>query len=423
MKKNEQVIANLSQKSDKLRIFISTGEVSGDLQGSWLIAALKRQALMMGKELEIFAQGGDRMAAAGATLWANTTGIGSVGIVESLPYILPTLQLQKKIEQLLQENPPDLVVLLDYLGPNLKIGHYIRHQFPQVPIVYYIAPQEWVWSFGDSTTTQIVKICDRILAIFPEEAKYYQEKGANVTWVGHPLTDQIQDSPQREAARKSLGIDPNATVIALLPASRRQEIKYLLPVMFAAARQLQELLPDVQFYIPLASAAYRPDIEKAIEQFDLQAQVVAEANPTLAPPLKRHRGQENYRDYIAAADLAITKSGTVNLEIALLNVPQVVIYRLNPITAWILGKVFKFSIPFMSPTNLVLMKSIVPELLQNQVTPENIVRESLQFLQNAAKRQELRLNYQAMRQALGDGGACDRAAQSILTILTQDNVG
>lgn len=390
----------------KFRIFISTGEVSGDLQGSWLIKALQTQGILMGKELEIFALGGDRMAAAGATLWANTTTIGSVGVLESLPYIWPTWQIQKQTQQYLQATPPDLVILIDYLGPNLRLGNYIRQHFPQVPIVYYIAPQEWVWSFDKKTTTQIVRICDRILAIFPQEARYYQEKGAEVTWVGHPLVDQMQGWIDRASARESLGIDPQAKAIALLPASRRQEIKYLLPVMLAAARQIQDRIPNVQFYIPLSNSVYRQDIERAIAQFGLQATVV--------------EGEQNHR-YIAAADLAITKSGTVNLEIALLNVPQVTIYRLNPITAWILRTVFKFSIPFMSPTNLVLMKPIVPELLQEQVTPANIVRESLQLLQNHEKRQQVLLNYQKMRQALGGRGAGDRAAKSILAVLTKDN--
>lgn len=399
-------MTNTEPKSERLRIFISTGEVSGDLQGALLIAALQRQAKQLGKQLEIFALGGDRMAAAGATLWAKTTEIGSVGVWESLPYIWPTLQVQRRAKQKLTELTPDIVILIDYLGPNLQLGHYIRQHFPQVPTIYYIAPQEWVWSFGNRTTSQIVEICDRILAIFPQEAEYYRSKGANVTWVGHPLIDQMQDYPDRELARKLLGIDLDQRAIALLPASRRQEIKYLLPVMFAAAKQICDRLPDVQFYIPLSNDVYRADIERAIAQFDLPATIVT--------------GENNHL-YLAAADLAIAKSGTVNLEIALLNVPQVVVYRLNPITAWILGRLLKFSIPFMSPTNLVLMKSVVPELLQDQVTPENIVSASLPLLESPERREQVLRDYQEMRQALGNGGACDRAAKLIMDISTEHN--
>ena len=169
-----------------MRIFISTGEVSGDLQGSLLIAALKRQAVAAGLELEILALGGEKMAEAGATLLGNTSSISSMGILESLPYIVPTLQVQRQAIASLKQNPPDLVVLIDYMGPNLGIGTHMQQHLPKVPVVYYIAPQEWVWSISLRNTTRVVNFTHKLLAIFPEEARYYRQQGANVTWVGHP---------------------------------------------------------------------------------------------------------------------------------------------------------------------------------------------------------------------------------------------
>ncbi len=169
-----------------MKILISTGEVSGDLQGAMLIQALKRQVTVAGIELEIIALGGSQMEEAGATLLANTTSIGSVGILESLPFVLPTLKIKRKIKNYLYQHPPDLVVLIDYMGPNTNIGNYIRRHFRHIPIIYYIAPQEWVWSFGDRSTKKIINITDKLLAIFPDEARYFRQKGANVTWVGHP---------------------------------------------------------------------------------------------------------------------------------------------------------------------------------------------------------------------------------------------
>lgn len=189
-----------------LTIFISTGEVSGDLQGALLIEGLHRQASCTHVKLEIVALGGERMAAAGATLLGNTMGIGSVGTLESLPYVLPTLKIQRRAKQYLQLHPPDLVVLIDYPGPNLAIGSYIRRQMPKVPIVYYIAPQMWVWWSNQRDTARIVEMTDKLLAIFPGEARYFQAQGANVSWVGHPLVDRMQNAPSREAARVSLGI-------------------------------------------------------------------------------------------------------------------------------------------------------------------------------------------------------------------------
>lgn len=402
-------------------IFISTGEVSGDLQGALLIEALKRQAAATGLELEIVALGGDRMATAGATLLGNTTGIGSVGILESLPFVLPTLKIQRLAKQYLQQHPPDLVVLIDYMGPNLNLGRFIRRQLPQVPIVYYIAPQDWVWSARSiipRDTMTIVEMTDQLLAIFPEEARYFQKKGASVTWVGHPLVDRMRLTPTREESRAALGIEPEQIAIALVPASRRQELKYMMPIAFEAARQLQSKLLENEewtdgergtipnpkseapiFWIPLSLEAYRPAIEAAIEHYGLRATLVS--------------GQT--QEVLSAADLAITKSGTVNLELALLNVPQVVFYRVSPLT-YSIARLMKFSIPFMSPPNLVVMRSIVPELLQEQATAENIIKESLELLFNPQRRQQTHADYQEMRQLLGDFGVCDRAAQEILQL-------
>ena len=394
-------------------IFISTGEVSGDLQGALLIDGLKRQAESIGLDLHIVALGGEKMAAAGATLLGNTTGIGSVGILESLPFVVPTLQIQQRAKQYLRQHPPDLVVLIDYMGPNLSLGRFMRRHLPQVPIVYYIAPQDWVWSARSilpRDTMTIVKMTDQLLAVFPEEARYFEKKGASVTWVGHPLVDRMRLTPTREESRAALGIEPEQLAIALVPASRRQELKYMMPIAFEAARQLQSKLLETAeshksnsqsplFWIPLSLEAYRPAIEAAIEHYGLRAILVS--------------GQT--QEVLSAADLAITKSGTVNLELALLNVPQVVFYRVSPLT-YSIARLLKFSIPFMSPPNLVVMRSIVPELLQEQATAENIVNESLELLFNPERRQQTQADYQEMRQLLGEVGVCDRAACEILQL-------
>lgn len=400
----------------KRRIFISTGEVSGDLQGALLIEALRRQAASSGLELEILALGGDRMAAAGAKLLGHTSAIGSMGILESLPFVVPTLKVQRQAKQYLKHYPPDLVVLIDYMGPNLAFCEYLPQAFPQVPVVYYISPQEWVWGeqwpWGVKVfrSDRIVKATKQILAIFPQEADYYRRKGGQVTWVGHPLVDRMQTAPNRDSARAALGIAPEQIAVALLPASRQQELKYLMPVMFEAARRMQTKIPEISFWIPLALENYRPAIEAAIHSYGLQATVLSDRD---APA-----GTSVTLQAIAAADLAITKSGTVNLEIALLNVPQVVLYRVNPVTAWIMEHILKFNVPFVSPPNLVEMRPIVKEFLQDQATPDNLAQESLDLLLNEERRQVMLAGYQSMRQAIGTVGVCDRAATEILTLLS-----
>jgi lipid-A-disaccharide synthase len=384
--------------SRKKTLFISTGDVSGDLQGALLVTALKQAAAKSGIDLNIVALGGSKMVAAGAKLLAETTGISSVGVWEALPYIAPTIQVQNIAKKYLKTNPPDAIVLIDYMTPNIGIGNYAQKVFPNVPIIYYIAPQEWVWATDQKNTSEIVKFTDIILSIFPAEAKFFESKGANVRFVGHPLLDRIATIPSRESARAQLGITPEETAVALIPASRKQELKYLLPAIFQAAQQIQAQVPNVRFWIPLSRAEFQVEIEQAIQAYQLNATLVSE-NADLA---------------IAAADLAITKCGTVSLELALLNVPQVVIYRVGQITAWLAKNIVKFSIPFMSPTNLVEMKSIVPELLQDEATPDRIAAESLELILNQAKRDRMLAEYAEMRLALGDLGVCDRVAQEIL---------
>ncbi|MEA5620065.1 lipid-A-disaccharide synthase [Cronbergia sp. UHCC 0137] len=384
-----------------MRIFISTGEVSGDLQGALLIKALHHQAAIANLKLEIVALGGEKMAKAGAKILADTSAIGSMGVIEALPYVIPTIRAQRQAIAYLRKHPPDIVVLIDYMTPNIGIGSYLHQHFNKVPVVYYIAPQEWVWTISVERTKRIVEFTDKLLAIFPQEARYYQAKGGKVTWVGHPLIDRLQNPPKRHTAREKLGMTEEQIAIALLPASRHQELKYLLPVIFQAAKTIQTKLPTVHFWIPLSLETYRREIEAGIKRYGLQATVVS--------------GQQ--QEIFAAADFAITKSGTVNLELALLNVPQVVVYRLHPITAWIARHILKGSIPFASPVNLLVMRGIVPELLQEDATADNITEAAMELLLNPERRQQTLVDYQEMRQCLGEIGVCDRAAQEILKMV------
>ena len=384
-----------------MRIFISTGEVSGDLQGAMLVEALQRQASDRGIDLQIKALGGSRMEKAGADLLSNTAAIGSVGLSESLRFILPTWKIQQLVKTYLQDNPVDVLILIDYMGPNLAIAEYVRQKFPQLSIIYYIAPQAWIWSPIAKDTQKIVNVTDKLLAIFPEEAEFFKNKGVDVTWVGHPLLDRIAKAPSREIARETLGIAPDQLAVALLPASRIQEIKYLLPVICEAARQLQEKLPQVHFWLPISLETYRDRIEQTVKEYGL--------NVTLL------KGQT--LEAIAASDLAITKSGTVNLEIALLNVPQVILYRVSPLTMWIARKILKFDVPFVAPPNIVLGQEIVPELLQEAATPEAIFQQALDILTNPERRQIISDNYQQLKNALGETGVCDRAALEIFNFM------
>jgi lipid-A-disaccharide synthase len=382
-----------------MRIFISTGEVSGDLQGAMLIESLYKIAAEQNIDLEIAGLGGDCMKITRAKIIANTAAIGSMGYVEGLPFVIPTIKIQTLSKRYLSQNPPDILVLIDYPTPNLALAAYVKKYLPKVPVVYYIAPQDWAVPMLNNVP-KIAKVVDKLLAIFPEEAKYFQSKNINVTWVGHPLLDRIEKAPNREKARLNLGIKPEQQVITLLPASRHQELKYLLPAICQAAQKIHYQLPQIQFLIPVSLENYRQTIETVVTEYNLPATILA--GKTL--------------DAIAAADLAITKSGTVNLEIALLDIPQVVIYRVHPLTAWIARKILRLSIPLMSPPNLIVNREIVPEFKQEEVTADNIAREALELLFNQERQQQMTRDYQQMRSLLGTIGVCDRAAQEIVNL-------
>jgi lipid-A-disaccharide synthase len=378
-----------------MRIFVSTGEVSGDLHGSHLIKAL----LDKDPTLEIQALGGQRMASLGIPLLADTTTLSSIGLVEAIPFIVPTLRIQAKLKSFLKDFRPDLVVLIDYIGSNVKVGKIARKL--GIPVVYYIAPQEWVWSTFQKDTSAIVAFTDLILAIFPEEARYYQKFGAKVQWIGHPLTDIVRAQTSRSAFRAQMETPESAPVVVLAPASRNQELRYLMPVLFETARNIQAQIPNVQFWLALSTVKFKTAVETAAEAYGLQAKFIPKS--------------QTY-DALAAADLLLTKSGTINLEAALLGLPQVVAYRVDPKT-FLIGKLLKFKIPFMSPVNLVEMRKIVPEFLQDEASAENLTQVSLELLQNPEVANKMRFEYTQIRKGLGEKGAIARGAEAILSVL------
>ncbi len=382
-------------------VFVCTGEVSGDLQASHLIRALLR----LRPDLTITAVGGQRMAAAGAKLLHNTTGISSMGLIEALPFIGAALWTMRKIRRFVRQNPPDLAILVDYIGINSGVSQLLKQA--GIPVIYYIAPQEWVWQSNRFLSYQLAERTRLMLAIFPAEARHYEAAGANVRWVGHPLLDILQDVPTRAEARQTLGIPPDQIQVVLVPASRPQEVRLILPVLLETAYLLSQRIPGIQFQLPVASAQLRPAIQRCVERFRCRYGLVVTliSDPT------------NQRQMLAASDLVLAKSGTVNLETAILGIPQVVIYRLNPITYWLGKHILKVRVPFMSPPNLVVMRGIVPEFLQKQAQPKILAQTAEALLSDPQRQAQLRQDYAEMRRALGSVGVLERASQAILRVL------
>ena len=386
-----------------VRVLISTGEVSGDLQGGLLVEALYRQAALRDLPLEVMALGGQRMQAAGAELLADTAPMGAIGLWEALPLVLPTLKLQAKVNRVLKQRPPEAVVLIDYMGANVRLGKRLRRELPSVPITYYIAPQEWAWRMNDGGTSSLLAFTDRILAIFPEEASFYAAHGAEVTWVGHPLLDLASRRPERQEACRQLGLDPSGRLLLLLPASRPQELRYLMPVLAKVAAALQARDPSLAVIVPAGLQRFERPLAEALAEAGVRGRVIsADEADALKPAL------------FAAADLALGKSGTVNLELALQGVPQVVGYRVSRLTAWVAKNVLRFQVDHISPVNLLLKERLVPELLQADFTVEGFLQQAVPLLEDGQARQHMLDGYRRLRDTLGTSGVTDRAAGAIL---------
>ncbi len=389
-----------------MKLLISTGEVSGDLQGSLLIKALKTNAEKRKLELEIMALGGERMKEAGAKLISNTSSIGAIGFLEALPYVLPTLNAQSKIDNYLSSSPPDAVVLIDYMGPNIRLGLKVKKKFPNLPVIYYIAPQEWAWRLGDSGTTDLISFTDKILAIFEEEAKFYSNKGGDVKFVGHPMLDFYKNIPSKEESFKRLGLIFEQKVLLLIPASRKQELKYILPTLLKAAKLLQEKDPSITVLIPSGLKEFDEILNNLLNEYGVSGRIIL-SNEV-----------DDVKPYLfSAADLALAKSGTINMELALNSVPQIVGYKVSRFTAFFARYFLRFNVKYISPVNLLLNKMLIPEFIQEDFKAEKIFNAALNIIEDSAKKEEIMLGYKNLKDKLGKPGVTDRASKYILDLI------
>jgi len=391
-----------------MKLLISTGEVSGDLQGSLLIKALKINSEKRKIELDILALGGERMREAGAQLISNTSSIGAIGFLEALPYVLPTLNAQSKIDNYLSSSPPDAVVLIDYMGPNIRLGLKVKKKFPNIPIIYYIAPQEWAWRLGDSGTTDLISFTDKILAIFEEEAKFYSNKGGNVKFVGHPMLDFYRNIPTREESLRKIGLTSDQKLLLIIPASRKQELKYVLPTLLKSAKLLQEKDPSITVLIPSGLKEFDEFLNNSLKEYGVSGRIILSNEVDDIKPF-----------LFSAAHLALAKSGTINMELALNSVPQIVGYKVSRVTAFFAKYFLRFNVKYISPVNLLLNKMLIPEFIQEDFKAEKIFHEALSILEDNSKKEDIIIGYKRLKDKLGKPGVTDRASKDILDLLFQ----
>lgn len=370
-----------------MRIMLVAGEASGDVHGAALARALKERC----PEVELFGLGGGRMAAEGVKLLWDPTRVSVIGIVEALKKLPLFKRWQAEVKRVLREERPAAVVLIDFGGFNLGVADYAH--LLGIPAVYYICPA--AWAYGRGRARRVARSCTRVASVFPFEADVYREAGANVTFVGNPLLDVVRPSRPRPLVRQELGVGENELLVGLLPGSRRQEIEHLLPVMLFAGRFLAERHTNLRWVLGLAPTVDRAWIEAAIRESGLPV--------TLCPAA---------HDVMQGADVLMVASGTAALEAAIFGTPMVVVYRVSPLTYLIGRRLVKLS--HISLPNIVAGEEVVPELVQDNLTPARLAVAVERFLSEPGLRETTRERLRAAMGRLGEPGAAGRAAELVL---------
>lgn len=385
-----------NQTSSSTKVMIVTGEASGDMHGARLVQSMHT----LNPSLSFSGMGGIEMERAGVSMLFDAAKIAVVGATEVLSHLGDILEARRILLAHMQKDRPDLLILIDYPDFNLLLA--ARAKKLGIPILYYISPQIWAWRKGRVHTIQ--RLADRVAVILPFEQEFYAGYGYQVDFVGHPLVDTVQPGLDRQAFVARYGLDPKKRLIGLLPGSRRKEIAGLLPSFLGAAALLNRNYPGrYTFLIPQASTIDRSVLDhNGLRQYQhsLDIRVLSEDRYAL----------------MAACDAVVAASGTVILELALVNTPMVVTYRISPLTYW-LGRLLIRKLPFFSLVNLIGSRAIVPELLQDAVTPERIAKELTSLLEDQVARNAMLAGLEEVRTRLGGPGASARAAAIALSML------
>ena len=369
-------------------IVMVAGEDSGDYHGANLALALRQSS----PGIRLSGIGGVKMEAAGVELIFPSSRLAVIGITEVLGCLADINAGRKAIRSHLRESHPDLVVLIDFPGFNLHLVAPFAAKL-QIPIVYYISPKVWAWRRGRIAV--IKRLINKMLVILPFEEEFFQQHDVTVEYVGHPLLDEFNSFPTLDRSN-----NPN---IALIPGSRKGEIKRLLPEMLTAARLYSRERPEVRFLIPVAPSITFASIE------------------SLIPTSFRHRItllRQPLAAVLREVSFALVTSGTATLETALAEIPMVVVYKANQLSYEIGKRVVK--VPFFSLVNLIAEKEIVPELLQSQAVPEIITGHMRALLDNKSNYRRTVKELKALKSRLGRPGAPQRAAAAIISELRKN---
>lgn len=380
------------------KIMIIAGEASGDLHGARLVQAMHQQQ----PGLVFCGMGSRELADAGVEILFDAGKIAVVGLVEVLAHFPDIVTALRILKKRMRDDPPDLLILIDFPDFNLMLAK--RAKKLGIPVFYYISPQVWAWRTGRVKT--IGQLIDSMGVILPFEESFYRSRGVTAHYVGHPLLDSVKVTTGREAFCRQHAINPEHKLVGLIPGSRRKEISALLPDLLAAAKRLVgKYEHEFVFLLPVAST---------ISEEDLWNNGLGSYSELINIKLIR----EDRYDMMAACDVVVAASGTVTLELAILGVPMVVVYRLSPQT-YFLGRLLAKHMQFFSLVNLIAERSVVTELLQEEVKPGKIEAELARLLFDDNSRNEMLTGLTEVLDKLGQPGASRKAAGLALKLLDQ----
>ena len=370
-----------------MKIMLSAGEASGDLHGANLAEALKA----VDPQVELIGMGGEQMRKAGVRIVYDIKNLGVIGIGEIIKKIPVFYKLRAFLVNTMKEEKPDALVCIDYPGFNMKLIEKAKEA--GIPVIYYILPTIWAWH--KSRGNVIAEYTDLAVSLFPFEAEMYKKMGTNVVYGGHPLLDTVKPSMSKDEAYSFFGLQQGKKTVLFMPGSRVQEVQSLYGKMLAAGKLLQDKVEGLQFMVPKASTIDRHMLEEAAREANLEV----------------HIGEERVYDMMNIADAAICASGTATLETALMGVPTLLVYRVNALTYW-LSKIL-VHLDSIGLPNIISGHRIMPELWQDEVTPENIEAAVLPWLVDAAAAEEARHLMAGVRCQMGEAGAVRRTAEII----------
>lgn len=369
------------------------GEASGDMYGAEVARSLRQKY----PGCRIYGLGGPRMREAGVEMQSDIRHTAVVGPFEAISQLGKLYKVFRNLAEHIESEAPTAAILIDFPDFNLRLAKRLKDAGS--PVIYYISPQVWAWREG--RVNQIRNLVNKMLVIFPFEEQIYRGAGVDVEFVGHPLINTVRATKSKQQFCAEYKLDPRQPIVALLPGSRRKEVRYILPTMCQAAERIAAQKPETQFVLPMAPGLDRQLIESIIQARPIT--IVA---------------NETY-NAVRYSRAAIVASGTATLETALLGTPEVIVYRISRAT-WFLGK-FLLKVRMFGIVNIILGEEVVPELFQDKMTPDNITKAAIRLMDDVWLQSRIRGNYERLRRQLGSGNVPERVVEAVAQVVAVKN--